>query len=255
MFFEVRWIFAGGWGPFILGFCSPGPGDSSGSPEQVAQRPQAASDLVPVQTYHPASAVQAGPTFLPSTTQVSQLVVRVSRPPEGAGRVRGRVRGAAPLHAEALRFLLLESCLALLPEETEEEDHTWTRDVHESMDSGAVYHVWATGRPYHTPGPGHLIGILLQGTWQLWQMLWGCCLPGPGQTPRRRGAESQGAAASCSPMSRGLLTQELSPHLLTSSVGRWVLHHSHHLGKPPESPCSTTKRNHGTRSPCITTRE
>ena len=55
--------------------------------------------------------------------------------------------------------------MALLPEETEEGSHTWTKDVHESMDSGAVYHVWAQEalpRPWAWP-----LDRNAQGTWQL----------------------------------------------------------------------------------------
>ena len=75
-----------------------------------------------------------------------------------------------------------------------------------------------------------------------WQMLWGCCLPEPGQTPRRRSYESQGAAASCSPMSRGVfLTQGLNSRLLTSPALAGGFFTIHTTWEAPQSPCSTTK--------------
>ena len=58
---------------------------------------QAASDLVPGQTHHPASAVQeAAPSFVPSTTQVLQLEVRGLSAPGGCRQGGWRVRELLP---------------------------------------------------------------------------------------------------------------------------------------------------------------
>ena len=96
-------------------------------------------------------------------------------------------------------------------------------------------------RPCHAPGPGHLIGMHMEHG-SSWQMLWGCCLPEPGQTPRRRNYDSQGAAVSCSPMSRGVFpTQGLNPRLLTSPALAGGLFTIRTTWEAPQSPCSTTK--------------
>ena len=73
--------------------------------------------------------------------------------------------GSCSPGCRALQFFLLESCLALLPEETEEGSHTWTKDVDESMDNGGVHHVWsqeALSCPWAWP-----LDRNAHGTWQL----------------------------------------------------------------------------------------
>ena len=90
-------------------------------------------------------------------------------------------------------------------------------------------------RPCHAPGPGHLIGMHMEHG-SSWQMLWGCCLPEPGQTPRRRNYESQGSCCFLLPyVQGGLPNPGIEPTSLNiSCIGRWALYHSHHLGRPPE---------------------
>ena len=100
---------------------------------------------------------------------------------------------------------------------------------------------WQATQSVHAPGPGHLIGMHMEHG-SSWQMLWGCCLPEPGQTPRRRNYDSQGAAVSCSPMSRGVFpTQGLNPRLLTSPALAGGLFTIRTTWEAPQSPCSTTK--------------
>ena len=186
------------WGTFILWLCSPAPnGASGGSPEQAAQGPRW-PDLVLLQTHHPAANVQEGSPSLPSSlTQVFQLEVSGLSATEGAGRWvkcrRSAALGAGHGSSPSRRAIWLS-----LPERPKRDCTCGLRPLMHPWSVRGVRHIWfqeAVSCPWARPLDRHA-----HGTRQLLREAVGCCLPESGETPRRRCCESQGAAASHSPM-------------------------------------------------------
>ena len=246
MFFEVKWMLQEAGARLSLGFAALGPLGTAVGAQSKWHRGPGSLRLSPSADLPPSLSCARSwsdlPAFhYPGVTVGGQVSLGPLRVQAGCGKGQG----AAPLHAghcgsSSWTAAWLCSLKRL------KKDHTLGLRVFMNPWTVVLSTMSGPRRPCHASGPGHLIGMH-KGHGNSWQMLWGCCLPEPGQTPRRRSYESQGAAASCSPTSRGRLPDPgIEPTSLNIfCIGRWVLHHSHHLGSRPESPCSTTKEAMG----------